>query len=138
MPKSSLDEIASGIAEALRKTGKFETVTTAAISSGVQLFDVLEGLTRLPGAVAAISGADFDEEGLVRTLRVLVVVADRFRRGAAARASGVWELLETVETLAETGLESCGIPFTLLSWEPVDTGKETIAAFAVTLEGAEA
>ena len=138
MPKSSLYAIAGGIADALRATGAFESVTVAPISSGPQLGAVLEALTRFPAAAVAISGAEFEEEGLVRSLRVLVIVADRFRRGADARAAGAWSLVEKIELLAENGLLSCGIPFTPVQWDAVEMEDLNVCAFAVTLTGAEA
>lgn len=138
MPKSSLAKIAGATAVSLRETGKFETVKVSAVSSGSQIFDELEAMTRLPGALIAVARADFSEEGLERRLQLLLIVADRFRLGAAAKTAGVWELLEAVELLAENGLYPCGIPFTLEGWEPIDAGQESITAFALRLSGAEA
>lgn len=135
---STLVDIADGVSEKLDSTGLFETIIVSPISSGNQIFDVLDAMTRVPGAVIAFSGADFDEEGLERKLRLLIIVVDRFRRGSAAKAAGAWQLVEAVETLCANGLTSCGIPFTPVSWEPVDSGKENITAFAITLEGSEA
>ena len=135
---SRYSDIAGGVAEKLAGTDAFETLVVSPISSGGQIFDVLDAMTKVPGAVIAFSGADFDEEGLEKKLRLLVIVVDRFRRGSAAKAAGAWHLVEAVETLCANGLTSCGIPFTPVSWEPVDSGKETITAFAITLEGSEA
>ena len=138
MSKSSLAKIAGETADSLRGTHLFETVKVSAVSSGSQIFEELESMTRLPGALVAISRADFAEEGLERNLHLLLIVADRFRLGAAAKNAGVWDLLEAIETLAEKSVCPCGIPFTLDGWEAIDAGKESITAFALRLSGAEA
>lgn len=139
MPKSRLFDVASETAAALEKLECFKNITVAPVSSGAQIFETLEAMTRLPGALIAISGADFSEEGLERNLRLLIVVADRYRRSSADKASGIWELLEKVQDLAlEKGLIPCGIPMTPVNFDPLDSGDENITAFAFTLEGAEA
>ncbi len=139
MPKSRLFDVASETAAALEKLECFKNITVAPVSSGAQLFDTLESMTRFPCALIAIAGADYDEEGLERNLRLLIVVADRYRRSSADKASGIWTLVEKVQDLAlEKGLIPCGIPMTPVNFDPLDSGDENITAFAFTLEGAEA
>lgn len=139
MPKkASLQSIADDMVSSLLGTGKFEVARIAPVSSGIQILDELEALTRLPGALVAISRANYDEEGLERHLELLVILADRYRQGGAAKSSGIWELLESIEQLAENGMYLRGIPFSLSRWEPVDAGKENITAFALVFTGAEA
>ena len=138
MPKSSLSKIADETAASLLGSGLFQTVKVSAASSGTQIFEELEAMTRLPSALVTISRANFSEDGLERNLELLVIAADKFRLGSAAKTAGAWELLEAVERLAENGLCPCGIPFTLDSWETVDAGQENITVFALRLSGAEA
>lgn len=139
MAPGRLFDIASETAAALEKLECFKNITVAPVSSGAQLFDTLESMTRFPCALIAIAGADYDEEGLERNLRLLIVVADRYRRSSADKASGIWGLLEKVQDLAlKKGLIPCGVPMTPVNFDPLDSGDENITAFAFTLEGAEA
>ena len=139
MPPSRLIDIAGETAAALEALGCFRNITIAPVSSGAQLFDTLEAMTRFPAALIAIAGADYAEEGLERNLRLLIVVADRYRRSGADKAAGIWELVEKVQDLAiGKGLAPCGIPVTPVNFDPLDSGDENITAFAFTLEGAEA
>lgn len=142
----SLQAIAEAIAAKIEATKKFRQVTYAACANAGQLFEMLEAQTQLPAAVVCIGDADYADDALSRTIRPLVIVADRFQRGQAGRAGGVWDLVEAVEQLylpsfvAETDPSfpaDAGIEFVVRAWAPID-GTRALAAYSLTLEGVEA
>lgn len=144
MSYAKMTDVARGIAAEIEQTERFKRVTWLPATNGSQVVDLLEGVANLPCAVVCIGNADFDEKGVRRTIRPLILVADKFQRGAAATAAGVWALVETVEELfrVETDPgppryhEIAGIPFHVAGWTPVESD-DLIAAYAITLEGVE-
>lgn len=142
-----LPELAAAIAGRIRTgcPGRFKTVTHAQATSGAQVWDMLQAMSAIPGAVVAIGSGDFSADALKRTVRVMVFILAPFSRGTAADADGIWSLAEEVLDLflpaaaAGGGLDYpavAGIEFSPVSWTPLESD-ENISAFCLTLEGTE-
>lgn len=141
-----LTDLAAAIAGRIRTgcPGRFKLVTHAQATNGAQVWEMLQTMSSIPGAVVAIGSGDFSADALKRTVRVMVFILAPFSRGSAADASGIWSLVEDVLALflpaiSAEGLdypEISGIEFSPVSWAPLESD-ENISAFCLTLEGTE-
>lgn len=142
-----LTDIASGIAKRIRDNaaGEFKLVTHAQATNGAQIWEMLQAMSSVPGCVVAVGSGDFGPDALKRTVRVMIFVVNSFARGSAAAADGIWQKVETVQNLFLPDRagddcfdypEICGIEFSPVSWNPVESD-EQVCAFCLVLEGTE-
>lgn len=123
--------------------GTFKDVVVSHATDTGQLLEEMEAAS-VPAAIVGLGDVEYDEEGVRRTLRPVIVVLDTFRRGGSRRAASVWSLAKGVEGLFQARLESgetgyrevLGIPFWLSEARPLALSGR-LAAVAVSLEGVE-
>lgn len=118
-----------------------DVVTSHATDTG-QLLEEMEAAMP-PAAIIGLGDVEYDERGVLRTLRPVIVVMDVFRKGGIRRSSGVWTLAGAVEALFQPNLaavgdyrEVSGIEFHLSGLQPLALS-ERLAAVAIALEGVE-
>ena len=141
-----LTDIASGITQRIRDNaaGEFKLITYAQATNGAQIWEMLQTMSSIPGCVVAVGSGEYGPDVLRRTVRVMIYVVSPFSRGSAAAADGIWHQIETVLDLflpdrKGDGFdypEICGIEFTPVSWNPVES-EENVCAFCLVLEGTE-
>lgn len=139
----AIDDLATSIGAILENLGIFKDVVYSNATDTGQLLEEMEAASP-PAAIVGIGEVEYDERGVQRTLRPLVVVVDTFRRGGRRRCESVWTLAKSVEALFQPGLEAngggyrkvLGIEFGLSSVRPLALSG-ALAAVAITLEGVE-
>ena len=138
-----LASIASGIVQRIKDgaAAQFKLITYAQATNGAQIWDLLQGMSSIPGCVVAIGSGEYGPNMLTRTVRVMIVVVSKFSRGAAADADGIWSKVESVLELFlpdenTACAEICGIVFAPVSWQVLES-EENVSAYMLTLEGTE-
>jgi len=142
-----IDDLAEGfrsLVAGVRSNGAavFRDVVTSHATDTGQLLEEMEAAAP-PAAIIGIGDVEYDERGVLRTLRPVIVVMDVFRKGGIRRSSGVWTLAGAVEALFQPNLaavgayrEVSGIEFHLSGLQPLALS-ERLAAVAIALEGVE-
>ncbi len=138
-----LETIAEGVRRRVAATGLFRKAVYASLTNAGQLDRLLEVLSALPAAVVSIGEVEYGDRGCSRTIRPLVIVAERFR--GSELGPGIWETVQKVAVLFEPEFpsgeppafpEAGGIAWRILSFAPLES-REEIAGCVLTLEGTE-
>lgn len=143
MSYTETHDILLGLKDALEGLGVFNGVAVSDGTGASQLLQELEQ-ARPPCAVVGMGSVQYDDEGLRRTVRPVVLAVDVFRRGGESRAGGAWGLAGEVRRMLSAGLEAHGggwpgvqgVELSVASEDAVDAGG-SLAAVLVTLEGVE-
>ena len=136
-----IDDLVVAIGDLLAGLGVFKDVVYSTATDTGQLLEEMEAASP-PAAIVGIGEIEYDERGIQRTLKPLVVIVDAFRRGGKRRCESVWTLAKAAEGLfqARPGnggfREILGIEFTLAGVRPLALSG-ALAAVAITLEGVE-
>ena len=138
-----LREIACGIVERIKSGAgnRFKLVTYAQATNGEQVWELLQAMSSIPGCIVTIGSGEFGPDTLTRTVRVMVIVVNKFSRGTAAAADGIWQQVESVMNLFLPGEQTvcpevCGIVFMPVTWQPLES-EESVCAYSLVLEGTE-
>jgi len=138
-----IDDLVTDVGALLTGLGVFKDVVYSNATDTGQLLEEMEAAAP-PAAIVGIGEIEYDEQGIQRTLKPLIVVIDTFRRGGKHRCESVWTLAKGVEGLFQAQLAAAGsgfrkvqgIEFSLSSVRPLALS-ENLAAVAIGLEGVE-
>lgn len=140
MGYTALNDIALEIADVVSETNLFRQVIWTQATNAAQLWSRIESLVALPSAVVAMGESEYGERGLLRTLRPMIFIVAPFARGAVREASGIWTLMEAVESAFQPVDGSFKtiheIEFHLENSSPIES-PEKVSACCLTLSGVE-
>jgi hypothetical protein len=140
----NLYDIADGVKSRLEDLDIFKAVNVAAISNGGQIWLAKDVLNQLPSAVVCIGSGEFESNGLVGNMSVLIIVIDQFKAGTEAKAGGIWPLVDSVcaSFMPQVGAgaapvmpEIDGVEYELKSFAPIESS-ERVVAFGIELNAA--
>ena len=144
-----LTDIAADVVAVVEATGKFKSVTWAAINNHKQLMECAANIPTVPKAIVCIGSGKFDKYATLRKFDLAIVVFAKFNT-VTKQADAVWTLAEAAAApflpqfpVDENGNdlppvfpEINGVKYELQSWAPLETDNRT-ASFVIELETVE-
>ena len=132
----AMSDIAAALAAEITATERFKKVLVAQATDGGQLYDQLETMAATPCAIVVIGQIEYEEHGVSRTVRPMIFVVDKYRKGMTQTAAGIWDLTESILALFAPAAEVADIEWRPDNWTPIES-PDGVSAAMVTLEGTE-
>ena len=133
---SSLYEIAYELAERSRRCTRLKKVLISSATNSSQIYSSLEAAMQLPCAICCVGDIEYSDSDCDRTVRPVVVVADKFRPSLEKRSSEIWILVEELSELLMDNSFS-NFDFEVVSVTPIESDDKLVSAYALTLKYTE-